>query len=142
MNFLQEGIMRKGLSIFLIIVAVLVLVLLAGVLAFNKQYNELLKEVDTEFAIMEKIDMSKIENGEYNYRFGKIPVFIDLTVVVKDHKIESVIIQEQSSGPGYDALETIDRILSKQQAKVDVVSGASTSSKVIMIATHKALIEH
>ncbi|MCK4813800.1 MAG: FMN-binding protein [Candidatus Marinimicrobia bacterium] len=36
-------------------------------------------------------------------------------------------------------METIDRILAKQQPAVDVVSGATISSKCIMIATYKAL---
>lgn len=131
--------MKKGLSIFLAIIIVIIVIAVAGIFTFNKQYKELLEDVDREFASIEKIDMSTIQDGEYTYRFGKIPVFVDLKVSVKDHVINTITIKEQSSGPGYEALETIDRILAKQEAKVDAVSGATTSSKVIMIATYKAL---
>ncbi len=131
--------MKKGLSIFLAIIIVIIVIAVAGIFTFNKQYKELLEDVDREFASIEKIDMTTIQDGEYTYRFGKIPVFVDLKVSVKDHVINTITIKEQSSGPGYEALETIDRILAKQEAKVDAVSGATTSSKVIMIATYKAL---
>ena len=133
--------MKKGLSIFLAILFVIILIALGGILTFNKQFKVLLEDVDNEYASIEQIDMTNIQDGEYSYRFGKIPVFVDLKVNVKDHAIESITIKEQSSGPGYDARETIDHILSKQQPKVDVVTGATISSKVIMIAVYKALEE-
>ncbi|MCF7833237.1 MAG: FMN-binding protein [Candidatus Marinimicrobia bacterium] len=132
--------MKKGLSIFLGILIVIILIAVIGILSFNKQYKELLQDVDKEYASIENIDLTEIQDGEYNFRFGKIPVFVDLKVKVSDHAITSITMNEQSSGPGYEALETIDRILIKQQAKVDVVSGATTSSKVIMIATYNALV--
>jgi uncharacterized protein with FMN-binding domain len=134
--------MKKGLIIFISIIIVMVIVVLAGIFTFKKQYKELLEDVKREYALIEKIDMTQVPDGEYDYRFGKIPVFVDLKVNIKDHTIKSITIKEQSSGPGYEALETIDRIISKQQVKVDAVSGATTSSKVIMIATYKALNEH
>jgi len=46
---------------------------------------------------------------------------------------------EQQSGPGYGALEILDRIVEGQSPRVDVVSGASGSSKAIMIAVYRAL---
>jgi len=131
--------MKKGLVIFLGIIIIIVIVAVAAMLSFNKQYQELLKEVDIEYAEIGKIDMTKINDGEYSARFGKIPVIADLTVKVEDHHIVSITMIEQSSGPGYEALETIDRIIEKQQPKVDIVTGATTSSKVIMIAVKKAL---
>lgn len=131
--------MKKGLSIFLVVLGVLVLILLIGVLQFNKQYKELLNEVEIEYALIDTIDMSQIKDGVYSAQFGKIPVSIDLQVVVKDHKIQKVKVLEQSSGPDHEALETIDRIIGAQQCKVDAITGATTSSKVIMVAVYRAL---
>jgi uncharacterized protein with FMN-binding domain len=112
-----------------------------AMLHFKNQYNKLMQEIDEEFAAMDKIDLTTIENGNYQYRFGRIPNIVDLTVTVDNNKITSITINEQLSGPGYDALETIDRILVKQQPKVEAVTGATSSSKVIMIAVQKALTE-
>ncbi|MCF7833429.1 MAG: FMN-binding protein [Candidatus Marinimicrobia bacterium] len=131
--------MKKGLVIFLGVIIVIVIVAVIAMISFNKQYQDLLKEVDMEYSEIDNIDLTQINDGEYSARFGKIPVIADLKVKVEDNRIVSITMVEQSSGPGYEALETIDRIIEKQQPKVDVVTGATTSSKVIMIAVKKAL---
>lgn len=133
--------MRKGLIIFLSIIIGIMLIGGAAMLHFKNQYNKLMQEIDEEFTAMDKIDLTAIADGQYQYRFGRIPNIVDLTVMVDDHKIISITINEQLSGPGYDAVETIDRILLKQQPKVEAVTGATSSSKVIMIAVKKALTE-
>jgi uncharacterized protein with FMN-binding domain len=71
--------------------------------------------------------------------FGSIPVTVDLDVTVKEHRIENVTIKKQSSGKGYEATETTQRIVNAQNPKVDVVTGATLSSKCIMVAAYKAL---
>ena len=133
--------MKKGLIIFLAIIIILAIVGLAGILSFKKQYEQLLIDVDREYSLLEEFDLSKVADGEYHYRFGKIPVFAEVKVIVDDHMISSITMLEQSSGPGYEALEVIDRILIQQQPNVVAVTGATTSSKVIMIAVKKALTE-
>ncbi len=131
--------MKKGTIIFLSIISILIVIIVVVIAGFNQQFNALLKDIDTEFATLENIYLSDIPDGIYQYRYGKIPVIVDVSVHVKNHIIESISINDQFSGPGYEALETIDRILAKQQPAVDVVSGATISSKCIMIATYKAL---
>jgi uncharacterized protein with FMN-binding domain len=131
--------MKKGVIILFGILLILIVVVVAGVLGFKQQFESLLEDIDREYAAMGTLDLSEIPDGTYSYRFGKIPVFADLSVHVKEHVITDITMNEQSSGPGYDALETLDRIIEKQQTKVDVVTGATHSSKCIMIATYKAL---
>ena len=133
--------MKKGLTIFLSIVIVIAVIVLVGILSFKKQYDQLMVDIDREYALIRDLDLNKVEDGEYSYRFGKIPVYADVKVIVEDHQIMSITMVEQSSGPGYEALEIIDRILLQQQTDVETVTGATTSSKVIMIAVKKALTE-
>lgn len=133
--------MRKGLTIFLIIIIVVVIIAFAGILGFKKQYEQLMNDVEKEYALIDDFDLSKIKDGEYTYRYGKIPVIADVKVIVRDNEIMSITMIEQSSGPGYEALEVIDRILIQQKPDVVAVTGATTSSKVIMIAVKKALME-
>lgn len=133
--------MKKGLTIILSIVIVIAVIVLVGILSFKKQYDQLLVDVDREYALIRDLDLNKVEDGEYSYRFGKIPVYAEVNVIVEDHQIMSISMVEQSSGPGYEALDIIDRILIQQQADVETVTGATTSSKVIMIAVKKALTE-
>ncbi len=131
--------MKKGLTIFLITIGVLVLIVLAGVLHFNNQFKAFLKDLDQEYAKIEKVDLTQLPDGEYHGRYGKIPVMFDLEVIVRNHQIDKIIVVEKSSGPDHDAPETMDRIIKAQQCKVDVVTGATTSSKAIMVAAYKAL---
>ncbi|MBN2781569.1 MAG: FMN-binding protein [Candidatus Marinimicrobia bacterium] len=131
--------MKKGLIILFSILALLIVIAVITIKGFSKQFDALLKDIDVQFGTMETLALTEIPDGVYEYRYGSIPVFAELRVHVKDHRIEQIEMLNQSSGPGYDALETIDRILAAQQPKVDVVSGATSSSKVIMIATYKAL---
>jgi len=131
--------MKKGVIILFSTLIILIVVVIAGIFGFKQQFESLLVDIDREYAALAKVDLSAIPDGVYSYCFGKIPVYADLSVHVKDHVITGITMNEQSSGPGYDARETMDRIIKKQQAEVDVVTGATFSSKCIMIATYKAL---
>ncbi len=71
--------------------------------------------------------------------FGDFLVSVSLDVTVSDNRITDIVIVEQNGGPGYEALETLDRILEAQSPVVDAVSGATGSSRCIMIAVYKAL---
>jgi uncharacterized protein with FMN-binding domain len=121
------------------ILVILVIIILIGMSGFKKQYNDFFREVDREYERIGNTDLSDVPDGAYRYRYGRTPVFVDLSIHIKNHAIDTVIIHKQSSGPGYDARETVDRMLERQLVKVDVVSGATISSKCIMIAGYKAL---
>ena len=85
------------------------------------------------------VDLAQIEDGVYRGEFGEFLVSVTLDVTVEDHKITGIEIIEQNSGPGYEAHEVIDRIIQAQSPDVDAVTGATGSSKCIMIAVHNAL---
>jgi len=92
-----------------------------------------------EFAKMPQIDVASIPDGTYSAKWGSFVVKADLDVVVSGGKIEKINMKKMDSGKGYEGLETIDRIISGQKVNVDAVTGATYSSKVIMITTAKAL---
>ena len=119
-----------GFGIFVLIVMIL------GV-AFILRARQMVKVIDS--AVVEDVDLSQIDDGVYAGEFGEFLVDVKLEVTVKDHQITAIEIKEQRSGPGYEALETVDRIIAAQSPKVDVVTGATGSSKSIMIAVQKAL---
>jgi uncharacterized protein with FMN-binding domain len=131
--------MKRGFIILLSILMILLLLVIGGLLHFKKEYTAYFEEIDRRYEQLSQIDLSEIPDGEYRAKYGQIPVYADLSVRIRDHAIDTIIINKQSSGPGYEALETLDRILRKQQVKVDAVSGATISSKCIMIAVHEAL---
>jgi len=94
---------------------------------------------EEEIARVCPTDLSRIKDGNYVGSFGNFAVSAKVDVIVKDHKITSIKIIEQSCGQGYNAPETIDRIIAAQSAKVDAVTGASSSSRCLMLAVDRAL---
>lgn len=112
------------------------LIIIFGI-AFFFRARQMVKIIDS--AVIEDVDLTQIEDGVYAGEFGEFLVDVKLEVTVMDHEITGIEIIEQRAGPGYEALETIDRIIEAQSPNVDVVSGATGSSKSIMIAVQKAL---
>lgn len=122
-----------------IIIGILFLVILLAVGAFMLRYNQMANTLTEEYTKIENIDLNKLADGVYPGVFGDFLVSVNLEVTVKDHRITGINIKEQNCGPGYEAWDTMDRIIRAQSAKVDAVAGATGSSKCIMIAVQKAL---
>lgn len=85
------------------------------------------------------VSLAKVADGTYAGSYGDFLNTVSLKVTVKKHKITNITIIDQKCGQGYGALDTVDRIIKAQSSKVDAVTGASSSSRVIMIAVNKAL---
>jgi uncharacterized protein with FMN-binding domain len=119
-----------GLGIFVLVVIIF------GVVFFLRA-RQMVKVIDS--TVIEDVDLAQTQDGIYVGEFGDFLVNVKLEVTVQDHQITNIKITEQRSGPGYEALEVIDRIIDAQSPKVDAVSGATGSSKSIMIAVQKAL---
>jgi uncharacterized protein with FMN-binding domain len=126
----------KRLLIFLI--AILVVALAAG-LWFKLRYDHMTKVFAT--TEVRPVDLSSIDDGTYRGSFGEFLVSVELDVTVRSHRITDIEVVDQRGGSGYEALQTLDRIIEAQSPKVDVVTGATKSSQCIMIAAYRALTE-
>lgn len=128
--------MRKKILIVLIAVVSLAFI---GSGLFYLRYRNMADVITAEVARVGDVDLSKIPDGVYKGSFGEFLVQVDLEASVVDHRIAGIKILRQECGPGYEALETVDRIIAAQSPKVDAVTGATGSSSSIMIATWRAL---
>jgi uncharacterized protein with FMN-binding domain len=86
-----------------------------------------------------EVDLSKIEDGVYTGSFGAIPVKAEVQVTVSDHKITDIKILKHDNGQGSAAEVLPDKVVEAQSLKVDLISGATYSSKVILKAIENAL---
>jgi len=87
-------------------------------------------------------DMTPIADGIYRgkYNLSGTPVNVILDVIIKNYKIEKIEIVKHTCSPfGKKAEKIIDRIIEKQNLDVDVISGATGSSKAILKAVENAL---
>jgi uncharacterized protein with FMN-binding domain len=64
-----------------------------------------------------------------------------VVVTVKDHAISTIQLTEHNNGQGQPAERITDDVLAAQTLDVDVVAGATYSSKVILKAIETALTQ-
>lgn len=85
------------------------------------------------------VDMKNIEDGTYvgEQRIGLVNV--EVNVIVLNHKLVQVDLIKHETGMGQDAKEVIPKMIKENDIHVDVVSGATISSKTIMKACENAL---
>jgi uncharacterized protein with FMN-binding domain len=85
------------------------------------------------------VSISSVKDGTYEGAQYNEPVTAKVNVAVKDGKIASIKLLEHGHGPGHGADAIVDRVVAAQSLKVDSVSGATYSSKVVIKAIELAL---
>ncbi|OPL18777.1 MAG: hypothetical protein AVO35_13045 [Candidatus Aegiribacteria sp. MLS_C] len=121
----------------LITAAVALGMLVGAALFFKFRYDSMVRTINAQ--PIEEVDLSRVEDGVYPGEFGDFLVHVSLEVTVSDGRITDIDVTEQRGGPGHEAHETLDMILEAQSPLVDAVSGATGSSRCIMIAAYRAL---
>ncbi|MDR0448565.1 MAG: FMN-binding protein [Treponema sp.] len=87
-------------------------------------------------------DLALIKDGIYrgNYDMPSTPVKATVNVIVQNHQINKIDILEHFCSPiGKKAEKIIDSIIEHQSLDVDVISGATASSKTLLKAVENAL---
>lgn len=122
----------------IILVAVVVLglstVIAVKALSTLQEYKKTINEIT-----IENVDLSKIADGTYNGQYDALMVAADVAVTVKDHKITDIRLVSHKNGKGQPAEVIPQRVVEEQSLEVDIVSGATSSSKVILKAIENAL---
>lgn len=99
----------------------------------DNNLNQLLtEEVDT-------VNLSQIDDGSYTGKASTFPIEVEVLVEVSNHKITNIDLVKHVNGQGNDASKIIDQIIEQNSIDVDVISGATYSSHVILNAISDAL---
>jgi uncharacterized protein with FMN-binding domain len=95
--------------------------------------------VDLDKITINSPDLSQIADGTYqgNSKVGPVRVTVDVTV--KDKAMTSINIIRHFNGRGKRAEAIVPAVIEAQSLDVDVVSGATGSSKAILKAIENAL---
>lgn len=130
--------MKKALKIVLIVVAVFVI--LVGILfaTMMNKMSKITKEKLNEQVNVE-IDMNQVADGIYKGSSDGGMVKVEVEVEVKDHQIVNINLLKHECGTGKPAESMIDEMVKNNTDDVDIVSGATTSSKTIRNAVNVAL---
>lgn len=85
------------------------------------------------------LNLDQVADGIYNGSYSVFPVSVEVTVTVSDHIITEIDITKHDNGQGQAGEAIIEDVLEAQSLEVDVISGATYSSKVILLAIQDVL---
>ncbi len=127
--------MKKAVIISVsVVIAALLAVLLFLVILPNMQYE------NVRSMKINDVNLELLDDGTYHGAYAYSKTSYEVDVEIKDHKIASVEIVSGGESEHAKAAEgVIGSIINEQRIDVDVVSGATTSSKAILKAVENAL---
>ena len=88
---------------------------------------------------IQDVDLSKVPDGVYVGSQDAVLVAAEVRVTVADGAIRRIEILRHENGRGKPAEGVLDRVMAAQSLRVDAVSGATSSSKVLLKALENAL---
>jgi len=119
----------KKTKIFL---CVLLVIIVSGFFAMTRGIKEG-KNVE-----INSVDISKLEDGTYVGKYSKDRWTSEVEVSVKGKKIENIKLMSEQLTPDVGD-ELSKKIIEKQNVNVDVISGATVSSKAYLKSVENAL---
>ncbi len=130
--------MKKKLKWVGLIVLLLVVILGVAFAVFMKKSEENFEALMAMPVPM--VDLTTLSDGSYTGAYSVFPVDVEVTVEVSAQKIVAITIDKHINGQGKPAEVIIDSVVSEQSLDVDMISGATYSSKVIIKAIEDALV--
>lgn len=100
-----------------------------------------LRAYKADIAAMEigEINLDQVQDGTYEGSYDAGLVRVRLQVSVAGHRITGIELLEHENGKGGPAEALIPKVIEAQSLDVDIVSGATSSSKVILKSIELAL---
>lgn len=132
----EKKLLKKKVIILIIIFIGILSVLFAvkGIVS-NMQAN-LEQMADLK---IQNVDLSKVPDGTYVGSYKVFPISVKVNVTINKHEIVEIELVEHSNGQGAPAEVIPYRVVKAQSLEVDIATGATYSSKVILKAIENAL---
>ncbi|NCA99584.1 MAG: FMN-binding protein [Clostridia bacterium] len=86
------------------------------------------------------VAVSQLSDGIYEGEFRTIPVSARVRVTISDGRMQNIDLLEHNNGQGKPAEAILQKVIEQQSLAVDVIAGATYSSKVILKAVENALL--
>ena len=128
--------MKKSYGILLWIVAVLVVLVLGGAMAMKSVESKL---IQLSAQAIPQMKITGIADGVYKGTYAVFPVKVVVDVTIARGRIVDVALLEHRQGQGKAAEMLIPQVVEAQSIQLDAISGATYSSKVILLSIANAL---
>ena len=126
--------MKMILKIVLLVVAVFILVAAGGVFYLTRG-------LDTGAKVeINNVNLTTVSDGIYDGKYNSGRWTNELSVTVKDHKINKIDVVKDVAFPNQESTQQLfNKVIEKQEIDVDVVSGATITSKAYQKSIENAL---
>ncbi|KAF0194105.1 MAG: hypothetical protein FD169_2036 [Bacillota bacterium] len=128
--------MKKRRNVIITLILVVVVGAVVGKITFNNiaaAHQRLLDER------IPSVLLSGIPDGTYMGSYSAFPVLAEVKVTVKAQTITDIELVKHRNGQGEWAEAILVKVVASQSLDVDVIAGATISSRVILRAIGKAL---
>lgn len=128
--------LSKKKVILLILGLIIIILAIKGVAYYNdlKTYREQVDDIT-----ISQMNLFQIPDGVYQGSYEVKWVAAEVKVIVKNNKIVHIELLKHKNGRGQAAEVITQKVIEEQSLGVNVISGATSSSKVILKAIEKAL---
>lgn len=119
---------------WLLIICIPAVIILALVLYLKNETDQLVYKIE-----IIPVEIAEVADGKYKGYSEAGPVKAEVSVQVKEGKLENIELIRHERGLGGKAEKIIETIVEENNVDVDAVSGATLSSEVIKNAVRNAL---
>jgi len=124
-----------------IIIAALVIMVISVAIFMVTVYPKIKEQADVRKMAINDIPLSDIIDGTFRGDFNYGDFTYEVEVIVQEHIIKDIKILENRQDSEYarKATAVVNNVLKAQSLNVDVVTGATTTSKALLKAIENAL---
>ena len=122
-----------------IITVILTIILVLGVFGVKYGIDFMYYEKVMPTVTIGSVDIASIDNGTYTGGFDAKIIAAEVEVTIESGKILDIKLLKHKYEKGGPATAIVDDIIRAQSLQVDVVSGATNSSKTILKSVENAL---
>ncbi|MBU3112552.1 FMN-binding protein [Clostridium lacusfryxellense] len=126
---------RKKIILGVVCVVILTAAIFGGKYLISLQKY---KKVTSEMKIG-SVDLSKVADGKYLGSCDVVYVGATVSVTVKDSKIIDIVLVKHKTDKGKPGEAVTAEVIKEQSLQVDMITGATNSSKVILKSIENAL---
>ena len=126
--------MKKYIIISIIAVVAVICAFAINYLKGISDYKQKVNNI-----VIKNVDLNNKEDGKYIGEFDANVIYAKVEVEVKNKKISNINIIKHKNDRGAPAEVITQNVVNAQSLEVDVISGATNSSKVILKAIENAL---
>jgi uncharacterized protein with FMN-binding domain len=121
-------------KIFKITVSILIIIVIGGVFFITTGLKSGVN------LVINDVNLSSLSDGMYNGKYDAGRWTNEMNITIKDHKIIKIDVVKDVSIPKLEVTNAmLSKVIEKQNTNVDVVSGATVTSKAYLKAIENAL---